>query len=103
MIKPKTYSHALVVGQNTLPAIFQTWDTVQEVRVVLVKPPANGQVGIDIDQVSTRLIVDVSTSTVDPTRSSLLVEPVEPPWSSVSVVVSASIDVNINDGAQEVL
>jgi hypothetical protein len=47
--------------------------------------------------------VDVSSSTVDPTRSSLLVEPVEPPWSGVSVVVSASIDIDINNGAEEVL
>jgi hypothetical protein len=47
--------------------------------------------------------VDVSSSTVDPTRSSLLVEPVEPPWSGVSVVVSATINVDINNRTEEIL
>jgi hypothetical protein len=47
--------------------------------------------------------VDVSSSTVDPTRSSLLVEPVEPPWSGVPVVISASIDVDVNDRTEEIL
>jgi len=47
--------------------------------------------------------VDVSSSAVNPTRSSLLVKPVEPPWSGVSVVVSASIDIDIYHGAEEVL
>jgi hypothetical protein len=47
--------------------------------------------------------VDVSSSTVDPTRSSLLIEPVEPPWSGISVVISASIDIDVNDRTEEIL
>ena len=47
--------------------------------------------------------MDVSSSTIDPTRSSLLVEPVEPPWSGVSVVVSATMNVDINDCTEEIL
>lgn len=91
-----TYSKTHVVVQNTLLALLQTWDSVQEVWVVLVVPPTDGQVGIDIDQITTRLVVDVSTSVVDPTRSSLLVEPVESPWSSPTVVVSVTdIDVDL--------
>ena len=40
--------------------------------------------------------MDVSTSVVDPAWPSLLVEPVESPWSSPSVVVSVSdIDVDL--------
>lgn len=93
----------MVIGQDSLPAVLNTGDTVQKVRVVLVESLANGKIGINIDQVPTRLIVDVSSSTVNPTRSSLLVEPVEPPWSGVPVAVSASIDIDINDCTEEVL
>lgn len=92
----ETYSKTHVIVQNTLLALLQAWNTVQEVWVVLVVSPTNGQVGIDINQITTRLVVDVSSSVVDPTRSSLLVESVESPWSSPSVVVSISdIDVDL--------
>ena len=98
-----TYRKTLVVAQSTLPAVLNTGDPVQKVRIVLVESPAYGQIGVNINQVSTRLIMDVSSSTVDPARSTLLVEPVEPPWTGVSVVVSTSIDIDINDGTEEVL
>ena len=98
-----TYRQTLVVGQGTLPTVLKTGNTVQKVGIVLVESPANGQIGVDINQVSTRLIMDVSSSTVDPARSTLLVEPVEPPRSSVSVIIPTTIDIDINDGAEEIL
>jgi len=49
--------------------------------------------------------MNVSPSSVDPTRSSLVVVPVKSPWSGVTVIVSSSIDVDINidDCAEEIL